>query len=375
VAHGAQPTVATGLKGCHLLFVAMRGVMKSAGLALALVLLALLSFAMPVASWRTGHGGLAPFVSEPQSAASALPRRVWVDTDAACEPGWNDPDDCLALLALLQTDVEVVGVSTVFGNAAATRTHSIAMEAVRRAGGGRAAVPVYRGCAEPFSACAGNAAVAALRAAIDAGPLTIVALGPVTNVARAFSAAKPAQRAQVEIVAVMGRRPGHRFHPTENRSRDAWLFGHGPVFRNLNAELDPQAVAVLLALQPRLTLVPYEAARQVMLDADDLERIAARDAAGAWIAARCKVWLAQWRERVGLDGFYPFDLVAAMYLLGPRRFDCARVNAWVGRDPQRTVFERAPALLVSQEAPPADRLAASPVRYCTAVRARVSDVL
>jgi inosine-uridine nucleoside N-ribohydrolase len=194
-------------------------------------------------------------------------------------------------------------------------------------------------------------------------------------VARALSGATAAQRAQVEIVAVMGRRPGHRFHPTENRSRDAWLFGHGPVFRDLNAELDPQAVAVLLALQARLTLVPYEAARQVMLGGDDLERIAARDAAGAWVAARCQEWLALWRERVGLDGFYPFDLVAAMYLLAPHRYGCARVNAWVGPDPQRTIFERAPVLLVSQGAAPAERLAASSARYCTAVRARVSDVL
>lgn len=41
----------------------------------------------------------------------------------------------------------------------------------------------------------------------------------------------------------MGRRPGHRFHPSENRATGAMLFGHGPIFRDHNAVLDTQAVS------------------------------------------------------------------------------------------------------------------------------------
>ncbi len=342
---------------------------------LALVLLVALSLALPVPTWRTGHEAFAPLTLEHDSGARTRPQRVWIDTDAACgEPGWHDPDDCLALLALLgRPEVEVVGVSTVFGNAPAERTHRIAAEAVAQSRSN--AVPVYRGCPVGFTECSDSEAVAALRAALAHGPLTILALGPVTNVARALAATSAEQRAAAEIVAVMGRRPGHRFHPSENRAPQAWLFGHGPVFRDLNAALDPEAVTALLELQPRLTLVPYEAARQVVLDERDLARIAARDAAGAWTAARSREWLDRWRDRVGLDGFYPFDLVAAMYVLAPQRLDCARVAAWVGRDPELTFFDRAPALLVTQGAVPPDRRVASVARYCTAVRARVADVL
>lgn len=38
------------------------------------------------------------------------------------------------------------------------------------------------------------------------------------------------------------------------------LFGHGPIFRDLNAVLDPQAVSVVLASGIPRVLVPYTAA-------------------------------------------------------------------------------------------------------------------
>lgn len=51
----------------------------------------------------------------------------------------------------------------------------------------------------------------------------------------------------LRVVAVMGRRPGHRFHPSQNVATGAMLFGHGPVFGDLNAVLDPKAVSDVLA--------------------------------------------------------------------------------------------------------------------------------
>ena len=46
----------------------------------------------------------------------------------------------------------------------------------------------------------------------------------------------------------MGRRPGHRFHPSENRATGPLLFGHKPSFRDLNATV-PEAgtTSVVLA--------------------------------------------------------------------------------------------------------------------------------
>ena len=46
----------------------------------------------------------------------------------------------------------------------------------------------------------------------------------------------------------MGRRPGHRFHPSENRATGPLLFGHEPIFRDLNATVpEASTTAVVLA--------------------------------------------------------------------------------------------------------------------------------
>lgn len=353
-------------------------VFRGAGVAVLLVLLGLATFALPVTNWRTGEDEWSALATLDHDRLPPLPRRVWIDTDAACGTGsWRDPDDCLALLAVLERfDIEVVGISTVFGNAPLDVTDAVARELIGRlvASGGRA-VPVHRGCARAAADCArGQDAERALRAAIERGPLTILALGPLTNVALAF-ARDEAVRPNVHLVAVMGRRPGHRFHPTEGRSTTALLFGHGPVFSDFNFALDPGAAAAVLSSGARITLIPYEAARDVRLDEHDLDRIGGRGLPGAWVAARSRAWLEQWRRSIGLDAFYPFDLVAAMYVIARERFDCARVCAWVGRDHRRSIFERASALLVAQDAPDADVAAAASAIYCIDVRAKVADVL
>ena len=51
---------------------------------------------------------------------------------------------------------------------------------------------------------------------------------------------------------------------------------------------------------------------------------------------------------MGLDGFYPFDLVAVRYLLAPSRFHCAAVKTWVAGDPMFVPFDAPRSLLVAQ---------------------------
>ncbi|MGH7516527.1 MAG: nucleoside hydrolase [Gemmatimonadales bacterium] len=183
---------------------------------------------------------------------------------------------------------------------------------------GRPAPPVYRGSAEPI---AGNGTVAvapahaALRKALEDGPLTLVAIGPLTNVAAALDR-RPDLRANVgRLVAVMGRRPGHLFHPAEGEGKGGILFGHGPVFRDFNFEQDRAAAIMVL-----------------LLTEADLARLERRVGAAAWVAERARSWLDYWRDDVGLPGFYPFDLLAGAYLLTAERFDCAEAEASISRD-------------------------------------------
>jgi inosine-uridine nucleoside N-ribohydrolase len=203
---------------------------------------------------------------------------------------------------------------------------------------------------------------AALQAALEEGPLTVVALGPLTNLAAAL-AERPELAGRVgHLVAVMGRRPGHIFHPAEGAG-GGMLFGHGPVFRDLNFALDPDAVERLLAYEFPITLVPYDAARGIEITAADLDRM---ESELPWIVPRARGWLEYWRSDIGREGFYPFDLLAAAYVVEPSWFRCTSVHASVGEDPTLFIpFWRPAALLVG----PADE--ATAVLYCGATQAGV----
>ncbi len=153
------------------------------------------------------------------------------------------------------------------------------------------------------------------------------------------------------------------------------LFNHGPIFRDLNAVLDPHAVSVVLNSGVPVILIPYAAARQVSMTGGDLDRIARMGTAERWVMARSRPWLDFWRSEVGLNGFYPFDLRAAAYLRDPRYVRCARVTAWVGDDALLGWFDGGPALLVAQvDASALPSNASASVLYCDVVDVTVDDL-
>ena len=319
-------------------------------------LLALLTFALPISTWRTGERAAAPLPLVNGGPLVAMPRRVWIDTDAACGHAANaDADDCFALLILLRAPgMEVAGISVVGGNAPAEVAERIVRELVARLA-----------LAAPSAIHAPPRAEAALAAALERGPLTVVALGPLTNIAATLRVRPDLGRNVARLVAVMGRRPGHLFHPAEGRGNGI-LFGHGPIFRDFNFALDRGAARDIVAMNLPLTLVPYEGARNVVLTGADLARLEKAGGAPAWVAQRARGWLGFWSETVGLDGFYPFDALAAASVLEPRRFDCAASAIWVDRD--RTLWGGyfAPeALLVGRESDrPAEPRAGATAIYC-----------
>jgi purine nucleosidase len=248
------------------------------------------------------------------------------------------------------------------------RTARELSERLVRQGAGR--LVVHQGAAAPITepGMRDTNAVAALIEALAAGPMTIMAFGPLTNVAAALEA-RPDLRGNVErIIAVMGRRPGHLFHPAEGAGR-GMLFGHGPIFRDFNVAMDPDAVEIVIGLHVPLVLVPYEAARDVEIDGAALDRIAGSGPANEWVASRARSWLRYWQTAIGRDGFYPFDLVAAIFAVEPQRFACVDVEVELGDD--RTLyppFRRWPALLVASRADPAPAAEAESTLYCHSVR-------
>jgi purine nucleosidase len=302
------------------------------GLGLVLSVLAIPILAVPPLTWRTGRIPAAPLQLQQSGPPVSMSNRLWIDTDAACGVGGRtDVDDCFALALLIRERAQdIAGISTVFGNAEQASTHKKVLgllDTMRSEGIGP--VPVHSGSANPGDA--GTPALAALRDALAQGPLTIISLGPLTNIAGAL-ADRPGLHPNVSrLVAVMGRRPGHLFHPSEGSGRGTFL-GHGPIFRDFNFAKDSNAAAEVLAMRLPITLIPYDVGRRVVLTARDLERIGQSGPTMSWISAQSHSWLMFWRREIGADGFSPFDLVAAVYLLDPALFNCARVRVVVGVD-------------------------------------------
>lgn len=327
--------------------------------------LVMLVMSLPVRSWRTGRTEPPPPLPNAEAAPQTDLSRVWIDSDAACGHGPRvDPDDCLAIALLASSPrVHLAGVSAVFGNAALDVTDDTLRTLAARLS---PRPPVLRGQAGPDDSSASEAALA-LGRALDEEPLTIIALGPLSNLAHALQA-RPARAQRIRrLIVVMGQRREHLFHPVEGGTAGS-LFGHGPVFRDFNFAQDPAAAEQVLAQVPDVVYVPYEAARQVLWDGAALTAIAGTSDAGRWAAERSAAWLAYWRGSIGREGFMPFDALAAGVALAPGAFSCA---------PAAMQAERAPWLLRRMGIERQWVVQPGPVqgtqRYCVAAAADVLD--
>jgi pyrimidine-specific ribonucleoside hydrolase len=253
---------------------------------------------------------------------------VWIDTDPACGVGTTaDVDDCWALLAAARSpELEVRGISTVFGNQDGRKVHRFAEDLMARLAEAHRAttgpLDVYAGSTtRGDSAWPATPASHALASALEEESLVIIALGPLTNIATLIKT-HPELTARIErIVLVGGKRPGQLFHPGHQ-----WWFHFG----DFNIAQDPDAAETVLYSGVPITLVPFELATKLVVTESDLERLRAGDGAARWLSEVSEPWLSFWNTMLGKPGFHPFDVLAVVYAAMPEHFQCKRVPARIG---------------------------------------------
>ncbi len=241
-------------------------------------------------------------------ATDPPPVAVWLDVDPAVRRGGHEPDDGVAMVqAFRSPELRVVGVSTVFGNAPVGDGHEIAREIAARFG--PTGLPVHRGAAGPASDP--TPASRAIAAALEAAPLTILALGPATNLATALRS-RPDLAGRLErVILVVGRRPDAPLR----------LPGRGPNFLDFNFELDPEAVETVLASGAPVVLVPFELARKLPVGAADWASLWDTPF-GAFFRGPIEDYLDWFAEHTGERATYPFDSFAVSWLVAPGLLDC-----------------------------------------------------
>ena len=211
--------------------------------------------------------------------------RILLDTDIG-----DDIDDALALaLALRLSEVELVGVTTVFRDTVArARMARHLLDLFDRGD-----VPVYAGAARPLlspmprephepqldltpaevTSAADQHAVDVIRNTYTqpGDDVTLVTIGPLTNLALAL-ALDPSLAERIPRVVVMGGSIG--------RTKPEW-----------NIKCDPEAAAIVLRAGLPLTLVPLDVTMRTGMCADHL---AALDAVAAeelrWLMTLTRAW-------------------------------------------------------------------------------------
>jgi len=269
--------------------------------------------------------------------SDALKRKaIILDTDPGIGTPGSDVDDGLAIaLALLHPACELLGLTIVAGNV----THEEGLPNTLRLLeiAGRADVPVFPGATRPIlrdprrirelmdvrrrqsverfwdlppfappthGAAPGRAAefiADTIRA--RPGEVTLVAIGPCTNVATALLL-DPVVAAFVAEIVVMGgavRVPGLLTPAVE-----------------FNAGYDPESLAIVLASGAPVTLTPLDVTTRTHMTSRDLEQIAAGGTPlHSFLAATSRPWLRFATEVRRLPGFWLHDPLALAYVLDP----------------------------------------------------------
>lgn len=253
------------------------------------------------------------------SVVRAEPIDVWLDVDPAIGMIERDVDDGLAMIQTFHSpELRIHGVSVNFGNSPLENGYPIAQDVVGRFG--PAGLAVYSGAASAEDFGKPTEAVAAMAAALAERPMTILALGPVTNVATLLERHPEAHDRIDAIVMVAARRPGQVFRPTPESERQ---------FPDFNFESDPRAMAVLLESDVPLVFAPWEVSSHVWLTNADLEALRAGGPTGAYIADKSRSWINRWKRMSGTDGFNPFDTLAIGYLTHPETIQREEVSVWI----------------------------------------------
>jgi inosine-uridine nucleoside N-ribohydrolase len=250
-----------------------------------------------------------------------------------CDPGH---DDAMAiLLALASPEVEVLGITTVHGNQTLDKTTANALRVLELAG--RTDIPVAAGAERPLirepavarevhgdsgldgpelpdatgSPVAEHAVdFLAARLLESPRPVTLVPLGPLTNVALLL-ARHPRAAAKIERIVLMG---------------GAVAEGNVTPAAEFNVWVDPEAAARVFGSGLDVTMVGLDVTHKALLSAAHAERLRAAGRVGAFTADLHSFFSRFHADVYRWDGAPVHDAVAMAHVIRPGLVTTERRN-------------------------------------------------
>lgn len=260
-----------------------------------------------------------------------MPRKIIIDTD----PG---QDDAMAiLLALASPELGVLGLTIVAGNVGLEHTQTNARKICELAG--RPDIGVFAGCSAPLSRqlitaehVHGTTGLDGIELpepqmplqpthAVDfiidtlrtqpAHTVSMVAIGPLTNLAQALTRA-PDIGPRLREIVVMG---GACFEG-----------GNVTPAAEFNIHADPEAAEIVFAAGVDLTVVPLDVTHQALTDATWINGLRRHGLIGEAVASWADSYDRHQRDRYGDIGAPLHDPCAIAWLLAPQIFQGRFVN-------------------------------------------------
>jgi inosine-uridine nucleoside N-ribohydrolase len=245
---------------------------------------------------------------------------TWVVLD--CDPGH---DDAIALLlALASPELELLGVTTVSGNQTLEKTTANAIRVLDHLG--RDDIPVAAGAPRPLVRERRVAADVHGETGLDGpelppparepepehaidwiattlaaapSPVTLVATGPLTNVALLL-ARHPELEPKLERVVLMG---------------GAIAEGNVTPAAEFNIWADPEAAQRVFSSGLEVTMVGLDVTHRALLRQADVDRLAAAGSAGKLVADLYSFYARFHRQRYGWDGAPVHDALALAHVI------------------------------------------------------------
>lgn len=236
--------------------------------------------------------------------------KVWFDTDIMIgmpDKEAREVDDGITLImALKQPQIEIVGISNItyvdYG-------YDVIEKILNWHNKGKA-IPVYKGSPNANDLGVENDATQAMYEALKKDKLTILALGPMTNVATLVKN-HPDIIPQIErVVICAARTPDLPFNPGNGKLN---------VF-DYNYEFDTASMDVLLDSPIPLEFAGYEPSSYTHIGNIDLASLDLTHEADKWLFDIVQPWMELNERLFGVRGFIPFDCSTLGIVTHPEYF-------------------------------------------------------
>ena len=261
--------------------------------------------------------------------------KVWFDTDIMIgmpDVAAREVDDGITLImALKQPQIQIVGISNItyvdYG-------YTVINKILNWHNKG-AAIPVYKGSAFANDLGTENDGTRALYQALKKEKLSILALGPMTNIATLVKN-HPDIIPQIEKIAICAARtPGLPFNPGNGKLN---------VF-DYNYEFDTASMDVLLNSTIPLEFAGYEPSSYTHIGNIDLASLNLTLEADKWLFDIVQPWMELNKKYFGVRGFIPFDCSTLGLVTHPEYF------TYYENIPIKVTYKKNDALTIQPDKP------------------------